>query len=332
MRSIHYLSFLISLTLGSPVARSQSEGILPNHVVTQFPEGTWIENLAVRSNGNLLLTSLLPNASVYEVSNPTHESPAVSRRFTIDSVSSLLGITETTPDVFAIIGGNFSATAGGIKGSYGVWKADFSKKGHVKPELVTHIPEALLLNGATTVPQNQNLVLIADSELGLVWRVDIRTGRYSVAANVTEMGSEGSAVAFSIGINGLHIHDDYLWWTNKYLLSVFKVKFTDQGVIAKGATVETVSELSVTALDDFTFGPGNKDIAWVCTNSGNTVLALKPNGKSIVVAGGTDSDEVAVSTAAKFGRTSQDNRILYVTTGAGVSTSGKVQAIDTSGF
>ncbi|KAL7952550.1 hypothetical protein V8C34DRAFT_299073 [Trichoderma compactum] len=58
----------------------------PSHVVAQFPAGAWIENIAVRANGNLLLTSFLPDATLYEVSDLGSLSPTVSCLFTIDTV------------------------------------------------------------------------------------------------------------------------------------------------------------------------------------------------------------------------------------------------------
>lgn len=307
----------------------------PNYVVTQFPVGTWIENIAVRPNGNLLLTSLTPNASLYEVSNPASLSPTVTLHFTIDTVSSLMGITELSADQFAVVGGNFSGTSGGMKGSFGLWSVDFASGQAPKPKLHASIPDAVLLNGATTVPQSKDIVLVADSVLGLVWRVDTTIGNYDIAVQIPEMGSVAGN-STTIGINGLHIHDGYLWWTNDFQTTLYRVRITEAGLPVGGAQVEKIAKPPALALDDFTFGPGNTDIAWVATNSDNRVFAVKPGGESVVIAGAADSFTVAKATACKFGRTKRDVNILYVTTGGetinGTTQGGKVEAIDVGGF
>ncbi len=322
----------------APMAAATSVLPLPNRLVWQFPQDTWIENIAIRPNGNLLLTSLAPQASLYEVSDPAGASPSVAQLFSIGGVGSLLGIAETSHDVFAVVGGNFSLTAGGIKGTFGLWSVDFNgnntgKRRSPAPKLITALPDATLLNGATTLPQRRSTVLIADSTLGRVWRVDTATGTVDVAVQVREMSS-GSANP--VGINGLHVRDGHLWWTNYAQVSLFRIRITDDGLPAPGAQAEKMAQLPSSFADDFIFGPADHDVAWVATDGNNTVLAVKADGDTAVVAGTQNSATVAYATACAFGRTRRDDRILYVSTGAGgvgeAVVGGKVQAIDTSGF
>lgn len=286
--------------------------------------------MAVRPNGNLLLTSLAPNASLYEVSGPAGPSPIVDLHFTIDTVDGLLGITETSDDTFAVVGGKFSAT-GGVKGSCGLWIVDFSKG--LSPELkfTTLLPDAVLLNGATTLPRCKHKVLVADSTLGLVWRVDITTGNTDVAVQLPEMSS-GTENPLAVGINGLQVHEGYLWWTNDFRRTLFRIEITEEGLPNHGAKAEQMAVLPASRTDDFIFGPGEKDMAWVTTNSDNRVFAVKANGESVVVAGATDSFAVAGATAAKFGRTSRDWKTLYISTAGGAingtTQGGKVVALE----
>lgn len=58
-------------------------------------------------------------------------------------------------------------------------------------------------------------------------------------------------------------------------------------------------------LDDLTTGPLDEDAIWVATNPGNTVVAVRPDGSTIVV--------------VAFGRTWKDRDILYVVTGGGLA-------------
>lgn len=303
---------------------------LPHRLVTQFPVGTWIENLAVRSNGNLLLTSLTPNASVYEVSSPDSKHPHVKILFTLDSVSSLLGINEVSNDKFAILAGNFTEK-GGIKGTWGVWTADFTQTSAPKPKFVTALPDGLLPNGLAVVPGYQDLALISDSTNGLVYRVNLDTNTVQVSQDFPEM-KPNSSNSLPIGINGLHIHKGYLYFTNLATHTFFKIKVNQDGTTAGGAKVEAVTVVSSTQLDDFIFGPDNEDTAWLATNADNSVVAVNSKGKTQVVAGGKGSDAVPADTACQFGRNKGDGRVLYVSTGGGKSEGGKVEAIDTSNF
>lgn len=71
---------------------------------------SWFENVAIRGNGDLLVTMLSPNASVYSLHQPA-SGPAKVSIINIGDANGLLGIAETSPDVFAISGGTFSSLA-----------------------------------------------------------------------------------------------------------------------------------------------------------------------------------------------------------------------------
>lgn len=342
------LTLVASLTVPSASIHQShrlDSNLLPNRLITQFPAGTWIENIAVRSNGNLLLTSLLPNATLYEVSDLQSQTPTVTRLFTVDSITSFSGITETSEDVFAVAGGNFSESAGSIKGTSCLWRVDFTHGQPSYPELIASIPDAALLNGATTVPKRNHLVLLTDSILNVVWRVDVSKGTVDKAAQFSPE-REPSPSAITVGINGIHIHDGYLWFTNDTATtnsvtgdletSMYRIKVDENGVAAHDTSAEKILTLPSEAIDDFTYGPGERNIKWIAGNKENKVFAATPDGKYAVVAGASSSFEVATATACKFGRTRGDSHILYVTTiGAtinGTTEGGKVQAIDTTGF
>lgn len=99
---------------------------LPNHIITQFPNPTWLENIAVRSNGDLLLTESAPTASLHLVSNldlnhhsyssKSNGSGSTTKRtttHTFDSLQALFGIAEPLSDVFVVVGRNVSSAASG---------------------------------------------------------------------------------------------------------------------------------------------------------------------------------------------------------------------------
>ncbi|KAM4054318.1 hypothetical protein HRG_005204 [Hirsutella rhossiliensis] len=216
---------------------------LPHRLVAQFPVGTWIENIAVRPNGNILVTSLAPNASLYEISNPQSESPTVTLHFTISTISSLSGITEVDDDCFCIVGGNFSPS-GSDRGAFSVWVVDFKNRHGPEMRRAASLPDAVLPNGATKLPHTENTVLIADSTLGLVWKVHVHTGEHEIALQLPEMSPQaGGNSSALVGINGIHAWKGRLWWTNSANASLYRVRIMPGGNLADDVEVEKVASL-----------------------------------------------------------------------------------------
>lgn len=78
---------------------------LPVHVVHEFPKGTWIENIALRANDQILI-NIATTPDLYQVDPLSHYEPILIHSF--PGYTSLLGIAEVDPDVFYVIAGNFS--------------------------------------------------------------------------------------------------------------------------------------------------------------------------------------------------------------------------------
>ncbi|KAK8090083.1 quinoprotein amine dehydrogenase beta chain-like protein [Apiospora hydei] len=326
----------LGLTLGStmaatyPTAQGGASSLsLPYREVYQFSNDlNYIENIAVRQNGDLLVTLLAPAAQLHLIQDPHSDSPSVSLVHSFgDGVEGLLGIAETKPDTFLVAGSSLS----GQPNASAVFEVDFNNnKAPATPStrLVTNITEGLVLNGVAALPgRGHEVVLVADSFLGQVFRVDGRTGHYDVPIQVPEMKRDPQSNT-SVGINGVKVHDGHLYFSNGFTVSIYRLKITPDGAAADGATVETVATIKgETFLDDFAIGADGT--VWAASNKGHTVYAISPDGKAVVpVLGSADSTVVSGDTAAAFGRTEQDRHVLYVT----ASRPGKVVAIDTSKY
>jgi hypothetical protein len=364
---------------------------LPWRTVFQFSEnGTWLENIAVRSSGALLTTMMLPSASLYQVDEPRTRVPpdCAELLYSFPNISSLFGIAETEPDVFVIAGGNLTTeTVAGVPGTFAVWEVDFNRPPTSSPlatndsasgrvddtfftvHKFTDIPEACFLNGVVALPTSDEttaatthskrasgqataqgpIVLLADSTRGLIWRLDTRSAAYSVVLQTPEMAPVSGATP-TIGVNGLKYVDGYLYFTNSFETTMYRVNVTpDESPVTSddgsaGVVVETVAVVpDEPFIDDFVLGPPtstNDTTVWVTTNAGNNVVRIDlQTGESVVVEGSATTLTVAGDTAAAFGRTAQDRDTLYVVTG-GTSVNpvnesrepGKIVAIDTHGF
>ena len=299
-------------------------------LVYQFPNETFLESIAVRSNGQLLVT-LAANTSVYLVNTTQVGPPKLVYHFT--TVTSVLGITETSPDIFALVTGNFSLSTGNTPGSYSVWQLNMTAS-PPSVSLITRIPEAGFLNGITPAPE-ANTVLISDAVLGLAWRLNVITGTYSVAVSDPLMALPKNSTS-PAGINGLHVFNSTLYFANYATATFARIGITSNGSSA-GSPAQAVAYAVPpgAAYDDFAIDTyGN---AWVATHQGNAVNLISPRGEQVIVAGHINSTEIAESTDAAFGRTLFDRNVLYVVTGGGARVpvngyevvGGQIVAIDT---
>ncbi|KAK0721120.1 hypothetical protein B0H67DRAFT_484028 [Lasiosphaeris hirsuta] len=294
----------------------------------QFSNPTWIENIAVRSNGQLLVT-LFSSPELYQIDpfdpNPT---PELVARF--PNALGILGITELEEDVFAITKGNFSSETGNVApASFSVWKADL-RGGTPALSRIADVPAATILNGVSTVKQGSKFVILADSMAGVLWRVNLETAEYDIILNST---ATQPTTPFPVGwgANGVHARDGNLFFTNSDR-GLYRARIHDDGTL--GGRVEVVANL--TGADDFTFDArgqvylsrGRDDVIGKVTSGGELVTLDTANADAPVLLEG--------NTAVAFGRTTCDRRTLYVATNGGWSglvpgtaqVGGRVLAID----
>ncbi|KAB5525513.1 hypothetical protein GE09DRAFT_1257173 [Coniochaeta sp. 2T2.1] len=270
--------------------------------LAQFPNNTWVENIAIRSNGQLLVT-LFTSPDVYQIDPfPKHPVPPKLVAHFPDALG-LLGITEIKEDVFAIAKGIFDPSGDLTPGSFLVWKADF-RGGREMPTLsrIADVPDTTIINGMTLVKKGGRILLLADSLAGVVWRLNLDTLKYDIVLNDTTTRPNGALAEGGFGVDGVRCRDGFLFFTNTNL-GFFRVRIRDDGTVVE--RVERMAGFS--GADDFDFDD-RADAA--------TLLE------------GT--------TGVMFGRTKYDRSTLYVTTNGGFEEAvpgepipgGRVLAID----
>ncbi|KAI0535266.1 hypothetical protein GGR58DRAFT_479769 [Xylaria digitata] len=323
------------LELQSRVAGAASSA-LPSQNIYQFPDvGTWLENIAVRPNGDLLVTMLSPTPSLYTLKQPYSSSREFSLLHTFDNATGLLGITETSDDTFAIISTKLTDGTVPVPGSSAIWEVAFSSN-TVNTRKIASLPQLELPNGATLSIPGSTGVLIADCLGGTVTRCDTQTGATEVVLQRAETMPIPNE-AESLGINGMHYQNGYLYWSNTALVSIYRIRVDSNGIPIANAAVETVGKINASFVDDFALDSAGT--SWVATNPNNTVVALRSDGSSQIVLGDPSKLTVAGVTAGAFGRTTYDSKTLYVTTNGairapvnGVTEPAKIVAVDTSSF
>ncbi|MCJ1317037.1 hypothetical protein MMC15_002358 [Xylographa vitiligo] len=311
------LSSLLITALGIVAAHPPTHEFAV-HQVYDFPDpGNWLENLAVRSDGHILATRLdVPQLYQFSPLVPNSEPTLIHGFPSTAGFTGLTGITELAgqPDVFAFIAGNFSPAAVAAKPSNcAVWRVDMRQQTPNVTE-IAQIPQAAVPNGMASLDVAENAVLISDSTLGNVWRLDIRTGAYTTAIDDPKMNKVRPDAAQSV--NGIRIFGGYLYFTNSDALFFARIPIHANGSAAGPSEIVSYSVGDGLTFDDFAIH--DDGTAYVATGNGNAVTQITPDGRATIIAGNLNSTELASPTSVQFGRTEQDRCTIYITTAGGL--------------
>lgn len=319
---------------------------VPYTTIATFPPGTFLENIAVRSNGHLLLSDML-SGTIHHL-----DPHATNPQSTITKIHSFLvppAAGETTPiedqhvssdygtgmtgeaivedlrpgksDIFYTFSGQH-----GRPGTWAVYVLDMRSFSSASSSLtstetplrkIVAIPHAVWLNGGTFLPGTSKL-LMAESALGQLICCDVDTGTISIWLDNPLLGKMTDRPPYPAA-NGVQYFRGRVFVTN-----------SDRGLLLC-ASVGTDGEYIPNSLavlaeelvgDDLAFD--NEGAAYVATNPHQTVLKLAGVGggasesERLIVLGNKEQAETAGPTAVAFGRTKRDSKALYVVTTGGL--------------
>ena len=295
----------------------------PVQMVYRWPKGTWVENLATRDNGEVLVTRLGSN-ELYALDFESGDAqPTVVYRF--PDVQALTGIAEIAPNVFAVIAGNVTFR-GPTPGSWTVWRLDLTDwdlrmGSHTQPLAVSKvskiadITEVAYAKGMTQL--SDQYLLVSDFAAGAVYRLDVNTGAYKVVVRDSLMAAVPNEYYPLAGVNALQVRDGDLYFTNRGQKIFAKIPINADGTPSGVASVVARPQNPTDFFYGFTFG-AHGDI-YIGTGAGNTVLKLDPSGGSpVTIAGRPDAMMLAGPTNFAFGRGPEDKGVLYVATTGGL--------------
>ncbi|KAK4501509.1 hypothetical protein PRZ48_007318 [Zasmidium cellare] len=309
--------------------------------VYQFPNETWVENLAIRPNGKILAT-LIGSPDLWQIDPKSKDAQLIT---SFPNATSTLGIAEVREDFFAVAVGNWSyVTFSTTPGSYSIWTIDLSAATTSQPcgrvVKITDVPQAGFLNGLCSVPGQPDTVLVGDSDKGVIYQINLARRSSSIWLDDPAF-KPNTTVAAQLGINGIHSHGGYLYFVNSFLRpTIGRVPINKHGKPA--GPVERVIDQSPWPSntgdhgDDFAFDKdGNM---WVTADPSNLLVKVNVAKRtSVIVAGGLNDRNIAGDTAAAFGRTNEDENVLYITTNGGIAyprktgvEGGKIAALDIS--
>ncbi|MCJ1431035.1 hypothetical protein MMC27_000385 [Xylographa pallens] len=292
----------------------------PNRPVIEFPLGTWAENLAVRTNGQILVT-VLNTPQLVQIDPLSLQEPFLIHQFpNPDKADGVGGIAELAPDVFYVVTGNFTISdLEGTPGTYSIWEVDMNtfsggENGTVitpaTVRKITDIPGAMTANGLIALNQYESILLVADSKLGAIWSVNVRTKACEILIQDSLMNA--SSDPSSLGVNGIKVFNGFLYFTNTQAGTFNRVPIKADGT-AIGAA-EVVQTGLITA-DDFIFDLAGD--AYIAQDVANVLTKVSAKGQVSTIVGSFNNSYLAGATAVQFGRTALDRSVLYVTTNGG---------------
>lgn len=272
-----------------PIFTNIPEAIIPAQIIAEFPVNTFLENIAVDTEGNLLITSyeegkiyrVTTTGDITEVANTNGNAAGI----VVDHQGNLL-VAGATHDKIATV---FRIDHNGTVDS------------------IITIPDAIFLNGMA--PLTDNRYLIADSYKGAIWEIDAIKKTARVWLQHERLARSSPNHPFP-AVNGLKIYNSTLYASNTQRQHLIRIPINNDYTAG-------VPQLFLTNvnLDDFAFDvQGN---LYATTHVYNSVVRIAPDGQITTI---TKAEQgMAGSTALAFGRGSSDRARIYVVTNGGMS-------------
>lgn len=272
-----------------PIFAETPVDLVPSQTIAEFPPNTFLESIAVGSDGTLFVSSHL-DGQVLRIGDDG--IPVVHAAITGKATGLAL-----TPNHSLLL------TAWDADGLSTVFR--ISPAGEVAV-LVT-LPDALFLNGLT--PLRSDGYLIADSYRGAIWLLDEAQKTVRVWLEHPSLARSSSDQSFP-AVNGLKIYGDTLYASNTERMQLVKIP-----IQADGQPGEPEIFVQAVNLDDFAFDRAGN--LYGTTHVYNSVIKITPDGSVTVIAQAEQG--MAGSTALAFGGSDRDRTSVYVVTNGGMS-------------
>jgi hypothetical protein len=287
--------------------------------IASFPPHFFLENLAVRADGSILVT-VLNRKQLWYVPAPSGGQPVnPTPVHTFDGFA--MGIVETEPDIFYVSTVNPTTLQ---RLDMGGWPPGAP----VKPTRVLTFDQPAGLNGACLM--DPHIILLADSLAGLVWRVDLADDGLTATASVWlhhhSMAPDPdngltSPLGPQPGINGIRFaaRTNVVHYTSTGQKLFMRVA-VDPGSHTPVGEPEVVAA-DITA-DDFCLDE-NVGVAYLTTHTDNTIVRVPidagaEGATTCVVAGAPYNEQLVGPSSAAWARGQADyGRVAYVTTDGG---------------
>jgi hypothetical protein len=296
--------------------------------IATLPEHYFLENIAIRGDGSMLVTALNRKELWYV------PAPSGTDKVGPILVASLdnhpMSIVETEPDLFYV-------------STLGVATIErFDLRGWTpgtpaKRTLVLSFDDFNAgLNGSCLLAPN--VILVADCAVGLIWRVDLTEDGLAAKASVWlrhESMAPGTDPSQAVrltqtagipypGVNGVHYapQGNYVYYTGSWTQSLNRVA-VDTVTLEPAGEPEVVAD-GIHAVDDFVLDEA-RGVAYITTHIDNTIHRVPLESGSatqdtehVIVAGDPLDERLLGPSSAAWGRGNADHgRVAYIATDGG---------------
>jgi hypothetical protein len=293
-------------------------------VIAEFPEGYFLENLAVRSDGSILV-SAMNKRELWCIPAPREALPVEPVLVhTFDLM--ILNMVEDGEDNFYVTASDVYTT----RESH-LYKLDlrgWQPKAQVEPKLILVFPEPkVAMNGSCLLAPG---VLLAAGAMALIWRVDLRDDTQTPHATIwlkhdSMLNRPGEKKPEQPGVNGIRYakKTGFLYYTSTSQNLMMRVQVEPRSLEPSGLP-EFVA--GGRYWDDFVLDE-NAGLAYVTTHRENTidrvVMAADGNRSGFTVAAGNPFTELLVGPSSGVWRRGPEDygRVAYFTTDGGTAQS-----------
>lgn len=288
--------------------------------IAEFPKGYFLENLAVRADGSILVSAMNKSElwCIPEGERPV--KPVLVHTFDLMTMN----IIEAEPDIFYLTASDIYKTR--LSRLYRLDLRSWEPGEDVEPEVILEFPEPKVgLNGSCLLSPN---ILLSAGVTDLIWRVDLPSAGKPASARIWLQHDNmrfrpGEKKPEQPGVNGIRYADRtrYLYYTSTSQQLMLRVPVDAQTFDPAGLP-EFVA--GGRYWDDFILDE-DRGIAYVTTHRENTIdrvlLRADGNREGFVVAAGNPFTDVLVGPSSGFwGRKPGDyGRIAYFTTDGGTA-------------
>jgi hypothetical protein len=255
--------------------------------LASYPHGAFLENLIVERSGRVLYT----NYTAREIAS-----------YTPGQVPSLFTSLRAHPVSLLPVSGGYLVAAHGASFAEGPAFLQSNQfilldaQGAVTRTIPA--PDARFLNGMVALEDGD--VLVADSVLGRIWRLNVASGALTVWLDAPELAPDPTQRDQRPGANGLKREGRGLFVSNSFTGRIYRI-----GIGAQGQPSGALQEVAAPGrVDDFVLAPRGSFIA---ATHADTVVWTRGGDTRVVLPDGGDG-----STAVAYTDDRQDH--LYVLT------------------
>jgi hypothetical protein len=290
--------------------------------IATFPKGYFLENLAVRADNSILVTSVKTHELWYVPPAKRGEQVDPALLFTFDK--SPMSMVEPEPDVFYLCTSDGYVTHASTL--YRIDLRHWKPNQEIHPELVLTFPSPVrALNGSCLV--GPRTILIADCFASMIWRVDLSEDGRSASASIwlkhySMLYHPDELKPEQPGVNGLRFSKktSYVYYTSTVLKLFMRVR-VDRQTFAPIGIPEYLGGDKM--MDDFLLDE-DAGVAYVTTHRENTIdrMSLDPdrNEERESVAGNPFDKELVGPSSGAWGRASGERgRVAFFTTDRGTT-------------